>query len=353
MATPSASFNPSPTWNWWRFSADFLAIRRPASFENQTLLHYMIRRLLWMGPTLVGVAVIVFVLMRLIPGDIVEMRLMGEGGMVSEAQIQAERARLGLDQSLGWQIVHWLVGIVTLDFGQSMWTGQDVTYEIWVRLPVSIQITLMSTILSTLIAIPLGTLAALRQDTWVDYTVRLFSIAGLATPSFWLGILMILFLLINFGWMPPVSYEHIWVDPAHNLTMLIWPVMATGYRYSAVTTRMTRSTVLEVLREDYIRTARAKGLAEILVVNRHALSNAMLPVITLIGYEFAFLLGGLVVTEQVFNLNGIGNLLVQAVGQKDYTLVQGLILLVAFVFVLTNFVVDILYALLDPRITYR
>jgi len=202
------------------------------------------------------------------------------------------------------------------------------------------------------VALPLGTLAALRQDTWVDYLVRIVSIAGLATPSFWLGILMILTLLIFFHWSPPISYRHIWQDPVYNLSMLIWPAMATGYRYSAVAMRMTRSTVIEVMREDYIRTARAKGLVDKLIINRHALTNAMLPVITVIGIEFAFLMGGLVVTEQVFNLNGIGRLFVQSVGQKDYTLVQGLVLLVAFVFVFTNFVVDILYAWLDPRIHY-
>jgi len=313
---------------------------------------YLIRRILLMVPTLIGVAVLVFVLMRLIPGDIVELRLGGEGGMVSEEQIQKERARLGLDRPLPVQFVEWMVGLVKFDLGQSMWTGRAVTEEIWVRFPVSLQIAIMSTLIATILAIPLGTLAALRQDTWIDYVVRVFSIAGLATPSFWLGIMMILFLLIFFHWSPPISYEPIWRDPIYNLSMLIWPAMATGYRYSAVAMRMTRSTVIEVMREDYIRTARAKGLVDKLIVNRHALTNAMLPVITVIGIEFAFLMGGLVVTEQVFNLNGIGRLFVQSVGQKDYTLVQGLVLLVAFVFVFTNFVVDILYAWLDPRIHY-
>ena len=316
------------------------------------MYRYLIRRILLMVPTLIGVAVLVFVLMRLIPGDIVELRLGGEGGMVSEEQIQKERARLGLDRPLPVQFVEWMVGLVKFDLGQSMWTGRAVTEEIWVRFPVSLQIAIMSTLIATILAIPLGTLAALRQDTWIDYVVRVFSIAGLATPSFWLGIMMILFLLIFFHWSPPISYEPIWRDPIYNLSMLIWPAMATGYRYSAVAMRMTRSTVIEVMREDYIRTARAKGLVDKLIVNRHALTNAMLPVITVIGIEFAFLMGGLVVTEQVFNLNGIGRLFVQSVGQKDYTLVQGLVLLVAFVFVFTNFVVDILYAWLDPRIHY-
>ena len=317
------------------------------------MFRYLIRRILLMIPTLIGVAVVIFFLMRLIPGDIVELRLTGEGGMVTEEQIQAERTRLGLNKPLLEQFAGWLVGAATFDLGLSMWTGNPISEEIWVRLPVSLQVAIMSTLLATVLAIPLGTLAALRQDTWVDYVVRLFSIAGLATPSFWLGIMMILVLLNLFQWIPPISYRNLWDDPLYNLSMLIWPAMATGYRYSAVAMRMTRSTVLEVMREDYIRTARAKGLVENLIINRHALSNAMLPVITVIGIEFAFLIGGLVVTEQVFNLNGIGNLFVQSVGQKDYTMVQGLVLLVAFVTVFTNFVVDVLYAWLDPRIHYN
>jgi peptide/nickel transport system permease protein len=211
----------------------------------------------------------------------------------------------------------------------------------------------MATLVAVLLAIPLGTLAALKQDTWVDYAVRIFSIAGLATPSFWLGIMIILAFLVLFHWTPPMVYASIWEDPWHNLSQLIWPALATGYRYSAVATRMTRSAVLEVLREDYIRTARAKGLWQRLILRRHALKNAMLPVITVVGLEFAFLLGGLVVTEQVFNLNGIGKLFVDAVTQYDYTLVQALVMIVAMVFILSNFVVDVLYAWIDPRIRYR
>jgi len=316
------------------------------------VFRYLIRRILLMLPTLIGVAVLVFLLMRLIPGDIVELRLGGESGQVTEEQIAKARHELGLDRPLWVQFADWMIGAFQFDFGKSMWTGRPITEEIWIRFPVSLQIAIMSTIFATILAIPLGTIAALKQDTWVDYVVRTVSIAGLATPSFWLGIMMILGLLIYFHWLPPISYKNIWDAPLYNLQMMIWPALATGYRYSSVAMRMTRSTVLEVLREDYIRTARAKGLVEKIVINRHALTNAMLPVITVIGIEFAFLMGGLVVTEQVFNLNGIGRLFVQSVGQKDYTMVQGLVLLVAFVFVFTNFVVDILYAWLDPRIHY-
>ena len=305
-----------------------------------------------MFPTLLGVAILIFVGMRLLPGDIVEVRLMAEGGQVSKETIERERARLGLDKPIWRQFVDWMWGLVRFDLGQSMWTGQAISNEIGIRFKLSFQIAIMATLVAVILAIPLGTIAALKQDSWVDYAVRIFSIAGLATPSFWLGIMMILAFLILFQWTPPMVYTPIWVDPWQNLLQLIWPALATGYRYSAVATRMTRSSVLEVLREDYIRTARAKGLWEKLILKRHALKNAMLPVITVIGLEFAFLIGGLVVTEQVFNLNGLGKLFVEAVNNYDYTLVQGLVLMVAVVFVITNLVVDLIYAWLDPRIRY-
>jgi peptide/nickel transport system permease protein len=313
---------------------------------------YLVKRLLMMFPTLFGVALFIFVLMRLLPGDIVQLRLAGEGGFVSAETMQKERARLGLDRPLWLQFADWMWGLTHLDFGESMWTGRPVTYEIGIRFQLSLQVAIMATIVAIALALPLGTVAALKQDTWVDYAVRTFSIAGLATPSFWLGIVMLLGFLILFRWTPPMVYTPIWVDPWANLSQLIWPALATGYRYSAVSTRMMRSAVLEVLREDYIRTARAKGLWEKLILTRHALKNAMLPVVTVIGLEFAFLIGGLVVTEQVFNLNGLGKLFVDAVTHYDYTLVQGLVLLVAFVFIFSNFVVDLLYAWLDPRIRY-
>jgi peptide/nickel transport system permease protein len=240
-----------------------------------------------------------------------------------------------------------------LDLGQSMWTGAPIVQEIKLRFALSLQVALMATIVATVLAIPLGILAALKQDTWVDYAIRVFSIAGIATPAFWLGILMILGFLIIFKWLPPMVYTPFWVDPWQNLAQLTWPALSVGYRYSAVATRMTRSTMLEVLREDYIRTARAKGLWQKLILSRHALKNAMLPVLTVIALEFAFLLGGLVVTEQVFNLNGLGMLFVEAIARRDYTLTQALVMLVATIFLFVNFVVDIAYAWLDPRIRYR
>ena len=306
-----------------------------------------------MIPTLLGVAVLVFFLLRVAPGDIVELKYAGAGTYAPKEALDQERAQLGLDKPLWEQFFRWIWGIVRLDFGTSMWTGRPITYEIAVRLELSLQLAIMATLVAILISIPLGTIAALKQDTWVDYVVRVFSIAGLAIPSFWLGILIILFFLILFKWLPPLIFTSFWVDPVANLSQLIWPAMAVGYRYSAEATRKTRSSVLEVLREDYIRTARAKGLWERLILRRHALKNAMLPVITVIGLEFAFLIGGLVVTEQIFNLNGIGMLFVESVTRRDYTMTQALVLLVSFVFIAVNFLVDLLYAWLDPRIRYQ
>jgi peptide/nickel transport system permease protein len=314
---------------------------------------YIVKRLLLMIPTLLGVAVLIFFLMRVVPGDIVELRFAGESAFAQKENLDKERARLGLDRPLWEQFVTWMLGILRLDFGTSMWTGAPIIEEIKLRATLSFQLAVMATAIAVALAIPLGVLAALKQDTWVDYAVRIFSIAGLATPSFWLGIVFILALLIIFKWLPPMVYTPFWVNPWQNMLQLIWPALAVGYRYSAVATRMTRSSMLEVLREDYIRTARAKGLWQKLILSRHALKNAMLPVLTVVALEFAFLMGGLVVTEQVFNLNGLGMLFVESVARRDYTLTQALVMLVAFVFIFVNFAVDLMYAWLDPRIRFR
>ena len=314
---------------------------------------YILTRLGLAIPTLLGAAVLIFLLLRVVPGDIVELRYAGTGTYVPQETLDQERERLGLDKPVLLQMGDWLWGIVRLDLGTSMWTGRAVTTEIGIRFQLSLQLAIMATVFASVLSVALGTVAALKQDTWVDYAVRLFSIAGLAVPSFWLGILIILVLLNVFGWLPPLFFTPIWEDPVRNLSQLALPALAVGYRYSAVATRMTRSSVLEVLRDDYVRTAKSKGLPNRDVVLRHALRNAILPVITVIGLEFAFLLGGLVVTEQVFNLNGLGNLFVEAIAHRDYTLTQALVLLVAAVYIVMNLVVDILYASLDPRIRFR
>ncbi|MFN3853288.1 MAG: ABC transporter permease [Phreatobacter sp.] len=313
---------------------------------------YVAKRILTMIPTLIGVAVLIFLMLRVVPGDIVELRMRGDGGAPTVEQIEAERARLGLDKPLYQQFVGWMVGLATLDLGKSMWTEEPVTKEIAGRIGLTLQVAIMATLIAILIALPLGTLSALYQDRWIDHAIRIFTIGGLAIPSFWLGMVIIIGLLFAFNWVPPMEYVPIWRDPLANLSQLIWPALAVGYRFSAVLARMVRSSIVEVMREDYIRTARAKGVFERLVIARHALRNAMLPAVTVIGLEFAFLIGGLVVTEQVFNLNGLGRLFVQAVIRSDFTLVQGIVMLIAVVFIVTNLIVDLAYAWLDPRIRY-
>src|SRR5215475_10513137 len=279
------------------------------------MTRYILKRIGLMIPTLLGVAVLIFVLLRVLPGDVVEMRFAsGQNQFVDQKMLDAERAKLGLDKPVWRQFVAYLVGLLRLDLGRSMWTGSPITEEIKLRFALSLQVALMATAVATLLAIPLGILAALRQDTWVDYAVRIFSIAGLAMPSFWLGILLILGLLVVFKWLPPMVYTPFWVNPWQNLQQLVWPAVAVGYRYSAVATRMTRSAMLEVLREDYIRTARAKGLWQRLILSGHGL------------------------------------LFVQAIAHRDYTLTQALVLVVAGTFIAVNFLVDLAFAWIDPRI---
>jgi peptide/nickel transport system permease protein len=317
------------------------------------MLRYTIHRTLLMIPTLIGVAVLVFFMLRVVPGDVVEVKLRGDGGAVTQETIEMERKRLGLDKPLVNQFADWMIGLATLDLGKSMWTDQPVTEEIGTRLELSLEVAILATVFAVLLAIPLGTTAALMRGTWIDYVVRVVTIGGLSIPSFWFGMLISMFLLGLFNWLPPITFTPIYVDPIANLTQLIWPALAVGYRYCAVVARMIRSSLLEVLSEDYIRTARAKGVFEKVVISRHALRNALLPAITVIGVEFAFLIGGLVVTEQVFNLNGIGKLFVQAVSHSDFTLIQGMVMLLAAIYVVVNLLVDLLYAVFDPRIRYN
>ena len=320
---------------------------------------YIVSRLLLVIPTLLGAAALVFILMRLIPGDICLVRLGSGGTSFSTQALNACHAEIGIDKPWLVQFGQFVWGLARGDFGLSMWSGKPVVQEIATRFPVSLEVALIATIIAIAIAIPLGTISALKQNTWIDLAVRSFSIAGIATPAFWLGIISILLVLdltqaiSGHPWMPSIDYVPIWKDPIRNLSIVMLPAITVGYRYAAVSMRMTRSAMLEVLREDYIRTARANGLMEKIVINRHALKNALLPVVTVIGIEFAFLIGGLVVTEQVFNLNGIGRLMVLSVQNQDYTMTQALVMLVVTIAVLTNLAVDLLYAWLDPRIRLR
>src|SRR5450432_577443 len=322
------------------------------------MYQYVLKRVLLTIPTLIGAAALVFLLMRLIPGDICLVRLGGGGSSFDPRALANCHAEIGIDRPWILQFLEFIWGAMRLDFGTSMWSGKPVITEIAARLPISLEIAIMATVVAVGLAIPLGTISALKQNSWLDVAVRVFAIGGIATPSFWIGIVSVLLVLdvssaiTGTPWMPPIDYVPIWQDPIRNLSMAFLPAVTVGYRYAAVSMRMTRSAMLEVMREDYIRTASAKGLINKLIVNRHALKNALLPVVTLIGIEFAFLIGGLVVTEQVFNLNGVGRLFVQAVQNQDYTLTQALVMLTVTVFVLTNLLVDLLYGWLDPRIHF-
>ncbi len=323
------------------------------------MYRYLVNRILLVFPTLFGAAALVFALMRLIPGDVCLVRLGSGGTSFSEQALQACHAELGIDRPWLVQFGQFLWGMLHFDFGISMWSGKPVVDEIASRFPISLEVALIATAIAVVLAIPLGTISALKQNTWIDLLVRTVSIAGIATPSFWIGIMAILIVLDltqwigGHPWMPPIDYVSLWKDPIRNLSIVALPALTVGYRYSAVSMRMTRSAMLEVLREDYIRTARAKGLLEKIIINRHALKNALLPVITVVGLEFAFLIGGLVVTEQVFNLNGIGRLMVLSVQNQDYTLTQALVMVVVTIAILANLVVDLLYAWLDPRIRLK
>jgi peptide/nickel transport system permease protein len=313
---------------------------------------YVGYRVLLTIPTLLGAAIITFFLLRVIPGDVVAVKLIGDGAIVSDAVIEAERQRLGLDMPLVSQFFTWLLGLLRLDLGTSMWTGRPVMVEIAQRFWVTLEVALLSTAIGVLIAVPLGTISALRRGSAIDYFSRVFTMAGLSLPGFWVGMLILLWLLNAFHWQPSLVAVPFLEDPLQNISQLIWPALAVGYRFAAVLSRIVRSAVLEVLGEDYIRTARAKGLARRLIIVRHALRNALLPVITVVGLEFAFLFGGLVVTEQVFNLNGLGRLFVQAVANRDFILIQGMVMLFAVIYIVANLVVDLLYAVFDPRIRY-
>ncbi|MBI2910343.1 MAG: ABC transporter permease [Chloroflexi bacterium] len=314
--------------------------------------NYIFRRLALAVVALFGVSLIVFLLMRVLPGDVAMMLLVGQGGegTVTEAALAAKRAELGTDRPLYEQYLKWIGGFTRLNVGDSLRTGVPVFEEIKNRLPLTFELATMVVIVATLIAIPLGVVSAIRQGSWLDYALRVLSVGGFAMPIFWTGTLIIMGLVFWFRWIPPIGYVSFFEDPLVNLQQLIWPAIAMGYYQSAVITRMTRSCMLEVLRQDYIRTAWAKGLRERMVIYRHALKNAMLPVITLIGAQYAYLLGGTVIMETVFFLPGMGSGLVDSIFFRDYTMVQTIILIFAAIIVAANLVVDILYAALDPRI---
>jgi peptide/nickel transport system permease protein len=301
--------------------------------------------------TLFGMSIVIFGMLRLAPGDIVDI-LFATGGYVNPSERAAIEKELGLDRPVTVQYVEWVRQILTGNLGKSYRYDLPAWEIIRPLIPVTLELAALSLIVSVVLGVPLGVVSAVRQDTTLDYALRVFSLAGLSMPSFWLGMVIILGLVAWFGWIPPVTY----VPPSENLPLhmvqFALPALAVGYRSSALIMRITRSSLLEVMREDYIRTARAKGQSGRTVIWRHALQNAILPVVTVIGIEFAFLIGGLVVTETVFNLPGVARFLVEAILWRDYPIVQNLVMFIAIVVILSNLVVDMLYGFLDPRVRY-
>ena len=316
---------------------------------------YFFRRLFLFIPTLILASMMVFALMWIVPGDAAMMILTGEGesGRVRQEDLDRLRHDLGLDRPFYVQYGDWLGHVLVGDLGDSIWYRIPVIDELKSRFPVSLQLAVMAMLMAMIAAVPLGVLSAIKQDTWVDYGGRLFTLVGVALPFFWTGILMVYALAYFFNWLPPLGYASLWEDPLTNLQQLVFPALALAFYEMAFTARVTRSAMLEVLREDYIRTARSKGIREGLVIGRHALKNAVLPIITISGYQFGRLLGGVIIIEVIFVVPGMGTLLINSIVHRDFVMIQGMILMVAAVILTLNLMIDLLYGMLDPRIRYQ
>ncbi len=314
------------------------------------MTRYVLRRLLGIIPVLVLVAVTAFLLIHLVPGDPAVVML---GNEATPAQLQTLRAQLGLDRSLPEQFLLWLVQVLRGNMGDSFFLGRPVAQALTERLPATLQLAVLSLIFSLIIGVPAGLIAAVRQNTWWDQLVMATAIGGISVPSFWLGLAMILVFSVHLGWLPSGGYAPIWEDFGQGLRTLTLPAFSLGFMQAALIARMTRSSMLDVLRQDYVRTATAKGLTHWYVILRHALKNAMIPVVTTIGTAFGVLLGGAVVVEIVFTYPGLGRLVVLAVQRRDYPLVQGALLLTSVIYVVVNLAVDLLYCVFDPRIKYE
>jgi peptide/nickel transport system permease protein len=313
---------------------------------------YVLRRLLLALPVLVLSSLIVFGLMRVMPGDALTA-LMGESGNVGEKELAKLRKDLGLDRPYHEQYAIWLWQMISFNPGDSIFTNEPIPVSLRKAIPVTLELTALAMVIGLVIAIPIGVISATRQDTTSDYVGRVVAVSGLSLPDFWLATLVVTFAAIWFHWIPPIGYVSLWESPWKNLQQFLLPAAVLGFRLSAATMRMTRSTVLEVLREDYVRTAWAKGLGGRIVVYKHALKNALIPVVTIVGGQLGVLLAGTVVVETIFALPGMGRLTVEAILFRDYPVVQTNVMLVAATLVTLNLVVDLTYAYLDPRIRYR
>lgn len=311
---------------------------------------YIIRRVLLMFLTLIGMSILIFVMLRIVPGNIVDI-LFDSAGMVDPIEKKNIEKELGLDLPIWQQYVAWINGLLHGDLGYTYLTEKPAIEEILPRIPVTAKLAALALFFSVLFGVPLGVLSAVNQDTTFDYVLRMISLSGLSLPSFWLGLLILMAFVQFTGWIPIyIEKPETWWQ---ELGLLSIPAAAVGFRASALIMRLTRSSMLEVLRQDYIRTARSKGASDRSVNYDHALRNAVLPVVTIIGIEAAFLIGGLIVTESVFNIPGVARFLVEAIQFRDYPIVQNLVMLIAVVTVVVNFIVDMAYVVLDPRINYE
>ncbi len=310
---------------------------------------YMVRRFFLMLLTLFGMSIVIFCLLRLMPGNIADI-MFDSAGFIDPAAKAALEKELGLDLPIPLQYWSWISALLTGDLGISYVSELPAIDELGPRIPITLKLAAMSLVFAVLLGVPLGVISAVRQDTPLDYALRVFSLSGLSLPSFWLALLILMACVKYFGEIPIYTEtpESLWAE----FKLLLLPAAAVGFRASAIIMRLTRSSMLEVLRQDYIRTARSKGASERSVNYHHALKNAILPVVTIIGIEAAFLIGGLIITETVFNIPGVAHFLVEAILKRDYPIVQNLVMLIAVVVVLMNFLVDLMYAALDPRIKY-
>lgn len=314
---------------------------------------YIIRRLGYSFVSILGLTLLVFILLRAVPGDVVTILAGAEGAMLTEERMEEVREEFGLNRPLPVQYVAWLGDMAQGDFGASLFTGRPVLDSFWGRLPVTAQLGLFSLVISVVIAVPIGTISALKQDSVTDQSLRFASVLGLAVPNFWLGTIVVVFGSLWFGYSPPVRYISPLESPFENFMQFVVPAVVLGTALSASLVRMLRSSMLEVMRDDYIRTARAKGLSNYDVVAHHMMKNALIPVITLFGLQVGTVISGTVIIESIFNLPGMGRMLVGAITQRDYPVVQGLILAFGSAIIVVNLITDLMYGVLDPRISYK
>lgn len=314
------------------------------------MLGFVARRFLLMIPTVVGISIIIFLMVRLMPGDIIDI-LFGADVQVSDEEKRLARIQLGLDGSYPEQYWNWASGVVTGDFGQSFRNSEPVADVLLRALPITFELMILALLIAVVIGIPLGVISAVRRDSASDYGSRIGGLIGISIPNFWLATLLLLFTSRVFGWVPPLTYVSFFDDPLTNLSQFILPALSISVFTLAIVMRMVRATMLEVLSQDYVRTARAKGVERRVVIYHHALRNALIPVVTVVGFEIGILMGGAAIVEIIFGLPGVGYVLLNSIFNRDYAVVQGATLLIAVIFVSANLLVDIVYGWLDPRIS--